>query len=213
MLLDFRRHLAIRWPDGQPAHVALLRQAAIDAVVADAPAAEFAGACAAAGIEVIRTADAAHPVIHPGGLWPGVAQPPNVRGQDDETASASREPWVDANSYRIAWLRALAPARPAVLGYQPDAQAGVREDRLVAMDTLELALIEAWAAGGNDLLALAPAWRQALQAGEASARSSWMRLGRTARWLKRNRELFGHPVLPGVTLLVEHGERHLRRTR
>src|SRR6266540_6835324 len=54
------------------------------------------------------------------GTWPGVTRGPNVPGRGDETASASREPWVDANGYRIGWLKALYPNKPAVLGYTPD---------------------------------------------------------------------------------------------
>src|SRR6266498_3662564 len=57
------------------------------------------------------------PAALTGVLWPGVSRGPNVPGRGDETASASREPWVDANGYRIGWLKALYPNKPAVLGY------------------------------------------------------------------------------------------------
>src|SRR5687767_50061 len=78
------------------------------------------------------------------GLWPGIRKPPAVAGRGDETASASREPWVDANGYQAGYLRALYPNRPPVLAYLPDKLG----DRSVPYDSLELALIEAWTAGG-----------------------------------------------------------------
>src|SRR4051812_9259824 len=54
------------------------------------------------------------------GLWPGIRRPPTVPGRGDETASASREPWVDANGYQVGYLRALHPDKPPVLAYLPD---------------------------------------------------------------------------------------------
>ena len=48
------------------------------------------------------------------GLWPGIRRPPTVEGRGDETASASVEPWVDANGYQRGYLRALYPDKPAV---------------------------------------------------------------------------------------------------
>lgn len=141
------------------------------------------------------------PVALKEGLWPGISRGPNVEGRGDEVASASREPWVDANGFWIAWLRALYPSRFPVLGYEADL-----EDRVAPFDTLELALIDAWVAGGNYLLAPEPRFRAALLSGEPKALAAVESLGRTARWLRENVKLFRQPVFPTITLLVEPTE-------
>ena len=87
----------------------------------------------------------AHAVLR-AGLWPGVRSGPNLRGRDIETASASREPWVDANPYLIAYLKAKFPDRAPLLGYRPDKDAGIEAGRAVPFDSLELALVEAFVA-------------------------------------------------------------------
>jgi hypothetical protein len=135
------------------------------------------------------------------GLWPGIRRPPTVDGRGDETASASREPWVDANGYQVGYLRALHPDRPPVLAYVPDKLG----DRNVPYDSLELALIEAWVAGGNYILAMEPHYREALLKKDAKAVAAWEQLGRTAQWLKENIKLFRQPSVPIVTALVEPG--------
>src|SRR5688500_8277428 len=140
-------------------------------------------------------------LAHASGLWPGIRKPPNVDGRGDETASASREPWVDSNGYMAGYLRALNPDRPAVLGYKPDNLG----DRAVPFDSLELALIEAWTAGGNYILAVEPTYREALLRKDPKATAAWEQLGRTARWLRENVVLFRQPALPTVTALVESG--------
>src|SRR5690606_38363855 len=147
----------------------------------------FSEACSAAGIAVLppdnfQFADAADlpglknrsHVILKNGLWPGVTRPPAVEGRGDETASASREPWVDANGYWVGYLRALYPDRPAVLGYIPDLG-----DRAVPFDTLELALVEAWAAGGNYLLSVERDYKAALLRNDPKALAAWKQLGQT----------------------------------
>ncbi|HYI92765.1 MAG TPA: hypothetical protein VEX68_04420 [Bryobacteraceae bacterium] len=135
------------------------------------------------------------------GLWPGIRRPPTVDGRGDETASASREPWVDANGYQAGYLRALYPNRAPVLAYLPDKLG----DRSVPYDSLELALIEAWVAGGNYVLAVEPHYREALERKDPKAVAAWEQLGRTARWLKQNIALFRQPAVPIVTALVEPG--------
>jgi len=149
--------------------------------------------------------EAAHPnaaVALNQGLWPGIRRPPTVEGRGDETASASREPWVDANGYWIGYLRALYPRRPPVLGYAPNLG-----ERVVPFDSLELALIEAWIAGGNYILALEPRYREALLAKDPKAWQAWTQLGATARWLQKQVALFRQPTLPLITALVEPGGR------
>jgi hypothetical protein len=108
---------------------------------------------------------------------------------------------VDANGYKAGWLRALHPDRPAVLHYLPDLG-----DRAVPYDTLELALIEAWAAGGSYILAMEPHYREALLRKDEKAVTAWRQLGRTARWLRENISLFRQPTVPIVTAMVDSGE-------
>jgi hypothetical protein len=133
------------------------------------------------------------------GLWPGIRKPPAVAGRGDETASASREPWVDANGYQAGYLRAIYPDRPPVLAYLPDKLG----DRVVPYDTLELALIEAWTAGGNYIMAMEPRYREALLSKDPKATEAWHQLGRTARWLREKISLFRQPSFPIITALVD----------
>ncbi len=163
----------------------------------------FTEACAAAGIRIVPR-DFTPPST--AGLWPGIRHPPSVKGRGDEVTSASREPWVDANGYLAAWLRALHPDRAPLLGYLPDRAAGLEPDRAVPFDTLELALIEAWAAGGNYLLSLEPRYQAALSRGEEKAKEAWTSLVRTSRWLRDNIRLFRTAPFDTVTALVESGE-------
>lgn len=135
------------------------------------------------------------------GLWPGVRKGPNVEGRGDETASASVEPWVDANGYLAACLLALAPGRVPLLGYKADLG-----DRVVPYDTLELAFIEARVCGGNYVLSPEPRFRAGLDAGKADAVAAWKRLQNTAAWLGENDALLGRPAIPSATVLVEATE-------
>ena len=64
---------------------------------------------------------------------------------------------------------------------------------MVPFETLELALVEAWAAGGNYILALEPRYQDALLRGEERALTAWRSLGRTARWLREHASLFRQP--------------------
>ena len=140
------------------------------------------------------------PAALTGILWPGVSRGPNVAGRGDETASASREPWVDANGYWIGYLRALYPKRPPLLA--PVAPA----DRMVPFDSHELALIEGWVFGGNTILTFDQRYRNAVQKKDAQALEAWRSLVATARWLQQNIELFRQPAIPTITHLVEPGQ-------
>jgi len=100
----------------------------------------------------------------------------------------------------------LHPGIPPVLGYLPDADAGVAPDRPFRFDSLELALAEAWAAGGNYLMALEPRFRAALLKGAGDALTAWRRLGQTARWLSAHAEMFRQPALSSVTVLVDESD-------
>ena len=212
MALDLTSEIVIRWSDPDPRYVPLLEVGGVTVAWGDAPDA-FRNACSTAGIrtaapgdiqalkvEDIGRATPGLPVAVSKGLWPG------VRGRDPDVASATRSLWMDANLYRVAYLRALYPGTPPILAYLPDEDAGVTPDRVIPFETLELALVEAWVAGGNYILALEPGYRQALLRGDERAMTAWRGLGRSARWLREHAYLFRQPPLPIVTVLVDHGE-------
>jgi hypothetical protein len=182
MPFDLAKDIVFRWDNPDPSDVALLEHAGFPAI-------------SEAEIASLKLAD------HGGGLWPGVTRPAAVKGRGDETASASREPWVDSNGYKVGWLRALYPDKPAVLHYKPDKLG----DRVVPYDSLELALIEAWTAGGNYILAMEPHYREALKRKDEKATTAWQQLGRTARWLRQNIVLFRQPAVPIITAIVDSG--------
>ena len=199
--------IVARWDHPDVKFVPLLREGGIQAVVVTSSNDAFADACRSAGIQIIpagalQFADwktlpggaTERAVVLTEGQWPGMAP-------GDGMAGASSGPWVDANLHWVACLRALHPGRPALLGYLPKT-----EQRLTPGYALELALIEAWAGGGNYLLALEPAFREALLRDDARVRDNWRQLGRTAAFLQQNAERFGRPVSPELTVLVEPGE-------
>ena len=127
------------------------------------------------------------------GQWPGSRGGPGMRRGDQDVASASREPWLDANSYLIAWLRGLYPDRAAWLGYRPDEAAGLKKDRVVGYESLELALVDAFAAGGNVVLSIPEKYQAGLAAGEERALAAWRAMGQTARFLKQHADSFRQP--------------------
>ena len=180
MGVDLSKDLILRQDKPDPELLPLLKEAGITPV----PSSEL-------GDRVLKE-----------GMWPGVARPPSVPGRGDETASASREPWVDSNGYWIRCARTLHTDRPAVLGYT----AADLGDRGVPFDSLELALAEAWTAGGNYVMSLEPNFRTGLLKRDDKAMAAWKRLAQTGRWLQANRMLFQQAVVPIVSLLVESGE-------
>lgn len=202
MALDPVRTLIARWPQGRAEDAALLKQCGVEAVMEE-DAAAIRPALDGAGIAVCPKTAIAHVVSE--GLWPGIRGDPKPRDRD-ETSSASREPWVDANGYQVYFERAVHPERPAVLGYLANKDAGLEESRIVPFETLELAYAEARLAGGNYLLSFDPRYRDALRAGDAKAKAAAESLARTARWLKSVEALLGRPVLPAVSMLVEPGD-------
>lgn len=214
MFLDLSRQVVLRWNDAEPKHASLLREAAVNCVLLARPDEQFARACRAAGIgtiaedqvqflsvEELESAKPGKPVALTDGECPGISRGPNVQGRGDEVASASTQPWVDADGFWIGYLRALSPDRAPVLGYVPKLG-----DRMVPFDSLELALIDTWVCGGNYLLSPAPHFRKALLEGDEKARAAWRDLGRTARWLQQQISLFRQPTFPIITMLVEAGE-------
>ncbi|MEO8127076.1 MAG: hypothetical protein ABJF23_05895 [Bryobacteraceae bacterium] len=186
----------VRWSDPDPSHVPLLAAASIDTVLLGAPHGAFETAARAANITAM--AESERPPSVAGGLWPGTRRAPGNDNPDDEVASASREPWIDANGHLVAYERALHPAKDVLLGYRPN-------DRIIPFDTLELALAEAWVYGGNFILTLQPRFRSELLAGTPAARAAWDTLGQTVRFLKEQEQILGQPVLPIITAVVEPG--------
>jgi hypothetical protein len=212
MALDLANEVVIRWNDPDPKHASLLRDGGIT-VTWGSTSEAFQQACSAHGIRALSVDDIhtrgsdeldratpGMPVAITAGLWPG------IRGRDAAVASATRRLWLDANGFRVACLRALYPKIETLLAYVPDADAGVTSDRVIPFETLELALAEAWAAGGNYILALEPGYLEALLRGDDRAMTAWKSLGQTARWLRANASLFRQPALPIVTVLVDTGE-------
>lgn len=132
--------------------------------------------------QIHREVAPAQPVLR-FGQWPGVRSGPNVPGRGIEVATASREPWVDANSYLVAYLKDLYPRRPPLLGYQPDGPAASSQG-------VELALAEAVMAGGNVILSLPDDYRAALLRGDDKALDAWRSLSRTIRFLRGQADLF-----------------------
>ncbi len=218
MPLDMTQDVVLRCDGRDTGLAALLQDSGISAVLAENPSSAFAEACEKAGVRIespaaltisdiagYRNTPRDRAAAFGSGLWPGVSRGPNATSES-EIASASRQPWVNANGFRIAWLKALCPERHPTLAYLPNADAGVTTERVLPFETLELALVEAWANGGNYVLALEPRYRAALAERQERALSAWRSLGKTARWLRENRTLFGRAVFPNITALVDAGE-------
>ena len=216
MAVDLSSEIILRWDTPHPRHVPLFKSGGITALWPNTKNEAAEKACAAAGIRVLGPRDiqlisAAHlddvsgeaAVVVKDGVWSGAAMPERA---ESVIAGATVRPWVNANGSRIGYLRALYPDRPPILGYSADAEAGVKPDKPPALASLELALIDAWAAGGNYVLTLTSEHRQQLLSGKQDALAVWQSLGRTARWLREHVALLRQPVLPNITLLVERGD-------
>lgn len=152
---------------------------------------------------------AAHPILA-AGLWPGVRAPPNVPGRGIEVATASREPWIDTNPYLVGYLRGMFPNRDAVLGYRPDGAAGITGGRAVPHASVEVALVEAFLAGGNYVMSLPDDFRNALLSSAPDAIAAWQSLGRTSAYLRENAEQIRRPnrsrIVAAAGSLAESGE-------
>jgi hypothetical protein len=198
MRLDLSREVVIRPAGLDDALAPLVREAGFR-VLQD-------GQVAIASLDQLPPTPPAAAVALSSGNWPSASRPPARDNRYDEVAGASRQPWVDANGYWIQYLNALYPHRPPVLAYLPDEKAGLKPDRMVPYDSLELALIEAWVFGGNYMLALEARFRQALLKHDPKATAAWSSLAATARWLRQHLPLYRQSVVPIVTALVEPGE-------
>lgn len=197
MAVDLTRQLVARWPDLQPAHIPLLKQAGIEAIVSP-------GASSATGIELVPEQALEGAVTR--GVWPGIRRAGKRPGwENDMFANASAEPWIDSNLYLAPLERALAGKPTPVIAYEAGPQTGLPPDRSVPFETLELALLEARVQGGNFILSLDPRFRAALLAGDGKALAAWQSLGRTAAWLRSQTNLFSLAPPPAITALVEPG--------
>jgi hypothetical protein len=214
MPVDLLREIVFRWSEPDPRHVSLLSSAGATAVVPDAPNEAFQNACTQAGIRIIDkamlspsnlagfgAASKSKTAILSDGLWPGITNPAAKNGEEPE-ASASRDPWVDANGYLVDCLKALYPGRPPLLGYLPPE----KTDKMLPFESLELALMEAWASGGNYIMTVEPRYRRELLSQNAKALEAWKSLGRTAKWLRANQALFQGEVMPTIATLVDGEE-------
>ncbi|MBI4905613.1 MAG: hypothetical protein HY820_18420 [Acidobacteria bacterium] len=166
--------LILRWPENEPRPEALFRDLNPTRV--------------AASVDGIKEA-----------FWPGITRA--TRGRDDESASASREPWIDANGYAIQYHRARGQ-RNLLLTQDPPKEPGT----VVPFESVEVALIEARVNGANFALTFDQRYRDALRAGDPKALDAWKSLVTSARWLEANEALFGLKPLPMITMLVEEGD-------
>ena len=188
---DLSGKIVLRW-DAAASCAPLLEPGGIDAVIP-------ADAVRLCSVEAFGRAAPSEAVAVDPGVWPGV-QSARQAGDGAVVAGATSQPWVTANGYLIPYLRALFPARQPILGYAP--QSG----RALPFSSLELALVDAWAAGGNAILSPDAAYRDSLLRGDKTALAAWTRMGQTARWLKEHRSLFSQPALPNITVLVDSGD-------
>ena len=214
--IDLSAEVVLRWDAPSPEHVPLFTEGGITALWLAKRDGRMDKACAAAGIRVLGPGDVRllkpdqlesagdrSAVVVRDGVWSGAGDSPR---EEAVTAGATARPWVEANGFRVGYLRALYPEMRPVLGYKMDAEAGVKPGKPPALSSLELALTDAWAAGGNYVLSLTAEHRQALIDGRPEARAAWRSFGRTARWLRANIALFRQPAFPNITMLVESGE-------
>ena len=191
MPLDALRSLLVRWPENEPKPEALFKQAGVEAVIGTAPDAKL---------------PVGFPAAHNEALWPGIRTPGTRVDWVEETGSASRDPWIDSNAWVVVCQKALHPTRPVLLGYQPNKDAGLDDSRMVPYESLEIGLMEARAMGGNWIAAPDGRFRRQLAANDAAALAAWKSFGEFAAWLKANQSLFGHPLFPTITMLVDEAE-------
>ncbi|NWF85141.1 MAG: hypothetical protein HXY18_15090 [Bryobacteraceae bacterium] len=129
------------------------------------------------------------------GVWPGIA------AGDTGAAGATESVWLDANSSLVAHLRALYPWRSAVLGYRPDKDGGVPETRSVPARSAEVALADAFSAGGHVVLSLHGDYRNGLLKGEQRALDAWKSLAEAHEFMRGARALADAPLAGRTAVL------------
>ncbi len=136
----------------------------------------------------------AHAVLR-SGVWPGIVP------TDTSKAGATEHVWLDADTSLYAQLRAQYPARRAVLGYRPDKDGGVPETRSVPARSVEVALADAYAAGGSVILSLPLDYRVALGKNDARALESWKTLAEVRAFVSERLAITDTP-LAGRTAVI-----------
>lgn len=110
------------------------------------------------------------------GIWPG------LHHLDTSKAGASERPWLDANLNLYAYLHSFYPHRLPMLSYRPEKPSSQYE-------TVEIALAEAYAGGGNVVLFVPEPYREALRRSNPRAVAAWKSLALTAAFLKHHATL------------------------
>jgi hypothetical protein len=129
------------------------------------------------------------------GVWPGIATPELGR------AGATASVWLDANTSLVAQLRAQFPKRRAVLGYRPDKDGGVPETRSLPARSAEVALADAYAAGGSVVLSLPENYRRGLLAGGSSELEAWKSLAGVQAFIRETQAVADAPLTGRTAVL------------
>lgn len=156
MPVDLSNEVILRWDAPALEHIPLFAEGGITALWLAKRDGLMDKACAAAGIKIFGPGDIRllksdqlegagdrSSVVVKDGVWSGATLPK----QETIVAGATRRPWVEANGFRVGYLRALYSGLRPVLGYRMDAESGIKPGHPPALSSLELALIDAWAAG------------------------------------------------------------------
>lgn len=129
------------------------------------------------------------------GVWPGIAT------GDVGGAGATESVWLDANTSLVAQLRAMRPERPAVLGYRPDKDGGVPETRSVPPRSAEVALADAFSAGGSLVLSIPDLYREALLNQQPQALEAWKSLAGVHAFIGATSALAATPLTGRTAVL------------
>jgi hypothetical protein len=89
-----------------------------------------------------------------------------------------------------------------VLGYRPDTDGGVPATRSVPPRSVEVALADAFAAGGHVILSVPDDYRAALLKGEARAVAAWKSLAGVAEFLRQQRGMVRQEVFARVGVIA-----------
>ncbi|MEO8663394.1 MAG: hypothetical protein ABI693_33365 [Bryobacteraceae bacterium] len=117
----------------------------------------------------------AHAVLE-SGTWPG------LHDLDTGAAGASERPWLDANLHLYEYLRAFYPHRLPLLSYHP-------KNPSASLHSVETALAEAFAGGGNTILEFPDSYRQRVARSDPRALAALRSLGKLAAFIKAQRNL------------------------
>lgn len=189
--------------------VAAAAQAGFDGVVLDgfftaAQVSEATEALAGAGAVVVLggwrqalTLDSAAVIGSRDGVWP------TLFTADDEPDSfesgPTSNPWVLANSWRVAALRAAARGRPVWAGQRPKRY---RDQPLTAEDYLR-AVADTGMAGGRWVLTLDGDWQAGLLSGDAEKLEGWRRIAAAVEFFEDHAAWRELPPQPAVVVVLD----------